>query len=619
MAPSDVDDADLSANSLKCHGQVLFVDDEASEASHVSEEPSADEDDYGSDCEAGSEDGTVVLSSRLLSKVKMVKGSYVDALLHSGNVDDVAESDDIKNDLTLTVKGNVHKQSPPTSPMKQGSGPGQWTVSRSKKEDISTNAQLETQVSVDSTSSTLVKTMGMSSARSKAVHTAGNTVADSSDEQAESHTHANPVTPVQPMSSPSKSVAGIKTTAASSVGHGSAKVGASKTLTTLHPRSKAKVTSKKDVEPLVISSDDPDDDLKLAAAPASQITSELAALLGDDVCGSLPEPDDAGPVLCLPKIGVTPYKPGPDLSKPDDPALQVMQPELMEEHLVTLGVYVSLPLLGMYHAVIPMGFTLDTFDSPRFCSFTDMAKLFHLESLTSLVEAFKFEWYGCFVNLACAMPSALTLEGKTLHVSGSNAQGGYASASGTQGGKHVKHLRIMPFHQMFCHESMAWALEFDLEFMEMTCISNRGMSFPTRVEDPSGHGNKNSKYMSAHASPIKGQWRSLTKTLTAESVSPGASYPMSMGFLDEVPIYDGRTSSRNHFLFCPSDFAVLKSFPHFTTSCDLDMFTLISVGYSLSVWTAFNNEPRLSHNILFTIVLGTVPKKEKLAMLRLLE
>ncbi|KAK0482475.1 hypothetical protein IW261DRAFT_1418038 [Armillaria novae-zelandiae] len=519
VAPSDVDDADLSANSLKCRGRVLFVDDEASEASHVSEEPSADEDDYGSDCEAGSEDGAVVPSLRSLSKVKTVKGSYVDALLRSGNVDDVAESDDVKNDPTLTAKGNVHKRSPSTVyledlepfapksrpkgklPVKRGSGPGQWTA---------------------------------------AVHTAGDAVADSSDEQAELHTHANPVTPIQSKPSPSKSVAGVKPTVASTVGRGSAKVGALKTssakastrtLTTSRPRSKATVASKKDVEP-AFSSDNPDDDSTLAAAPASQITSELAALLGDDVRGSLPEPDDAGPVLRLPEIGVAPYKPGPDLSEPDDPALRVMQPELMEEHLVALGVYVSLPPLGVYRAVVPMG---------------------------SLVEAFKFERYGSFVNLARAMPSALSLEGKTLHVSGSNAvcmtvglvtecmlfepaqQGGYTSASGTQG---------------------AWALAFDLEFVETTCISNRDTS--------------------ARASPAKGQWRSSTKTLTTLLVSPGAGYPTSMGFLDEVPIYDGRASGGNHFLFCPSDFSVLKLFPRFTSSRDLDAFTLVSVGYSLS-------------------------------------
>ncbi|KAK0462698.1 hypothetical protein IW261DRAFT_1428068 [Armillaria novae-zelandiae] len=405
VAPSDVDDADLSANSLKRRGRVLFVDDEASEASHVSEEPSADEDDYGSDCEAGSEDGAVVPSLRSLSKVKTVKGSYVDALLRSGNVDDVAESDDVKNDPTLTAKGNVRKRSPSTvyledlepfapksrpkgkSPVKRGSGPGQRTAGRSKKEDLSTNARLETQVSVDSASSTLIKTMGLSSTRSKgsraaiSVHTAGDAVADSSDEQAELHTHANPVTPIQSKPSPSKSVAGVKPTVASTVGRGSAKVGASKTSsakastrtsTTSRPRSKATVASKKDVEP-AFSSDNPDDDSTPAAAPASQITSELAALLGDDVRGSSPEPDDAGPVLRLPEIGVAPYKPGPDLSEPDDPALRVMQPELMEEHLVALGVYVSLPPLGVYRAVVPTG---------------------------SLVEAFKFERYGSFVNLA---------------------------------------------------------------------------------------------------------------------------------------------------------------------------------------------------------------------------
>ncbi|KAK0474289.1 hypothetical protein IW261DRAFT_1423161 [Armillaria novae-zelandiae] len=475
VAPSDVDDADLSANSLKRRGRVLFVDDEASEASHVSEEPSADEDDYGSDCEAGyicsvmlpvklhllsslrSEDGAVVPSLCSLSKVKTVKGSYVDALLRSGNVDDVAESDNVKNDPTLTAS--------------QG----------------------------------------------ESVHTAGDAVADSSDEQTELHTHANPVTPIQSKPSPSKSVAGVKPTVASTVGRGSAKVGASKTSsakastrtsTTSCPRSKATVASKKDVEP-AFSSDNPDDDSTPAAAPASQITSELAALLGDDVRGSSPEPDDAGPVLCLPEIGVAPYKPGPDLSEPDDPALRVMQPELMEEHLVALGVYVSLLPLGVYRAVVSMGFAPDTFDPPRFGSFTDMAKLFYLESLTSLVEAFKFERYGSFINLARAMPSALSLEGKTLHVSGSNA---VCMTVGLV----TECMLFEPAQQggyMFRRESMAWALAFNLEFVETTCISNRDTS--------------------ACASPAKGQWRSSTKTLTTELVSPGAGYPTSMGFLDE--------------------------------------------------------------------------------------
>ncbi|KAK0215696.1 hypothetical protein IW262DRAFT_1465408 [Armillaria fumosa] len=382
-------------------------------------------------------------------------------------------------------------------------------------------------------------------------------------------------------------------------------------------------------------SDEDEDRPVLDAAPGSQVTSDLAMLLGDDVHGSSLEPDENAPVLRLPETGGATTRGGPDLSEPDDLALHVMQPALMEDHLITLGVYASLLLLGMYCAVVPTGFAPDTFDPPCFFSFTDAAKLFCLDR--SLVEAFKFDQYSSFVNLAYVTPSALSLKGKTVHVGGSNAvcmtvgiitecmlfqpahQGGYVSASGTQGGKHVKRLCIMPFHQMFWHESTAWVLIFDLEFAETTCISNRGVSFPTRVEDPSRCGNKNSKYMSTHSSPAKGTWKSLTKNLSATSVSPGSGYPASMGFIDEVPIYNGRASAGNHFLFCPSHFAMLKSLPHFITSRDLDAFTLVSVGYSLSVWTAFNNKPHISPNILFAIVLGTVPKMDKLAALGLLE
>ncbi|KAK0488277.1 hypothetical protein EDD18DRAFT_1359548 [Armillaria luteobubalina] len=452
-----------------------------------------------------------------------------------------------------------------------------------------------------------------------------------------SHTHADPVMPVQPKLGPSKPAASTVTSPA--VGGGTVKAGVSKKnlsakmSTTSCPCLKATVTPKKDVTPLFLPSDE-DDVSTLVPTPASQVSSDLAALLGDNVRDSLPEPDDARPVLHLFDTTVAPYKPGPDLSEPVDPTLHVMQPELMEDHLVTLGAYASLPSLSVYCAVIPTGFALDTFDLPQFLSFVNMAKLFQLDSLLSLVEAFKFDRYSSFVNLAHAPPLVLSLEGKSLHVGGSTAvcmtvglatecmlfepahQGGYMSASVTQGGKRVKHLRIMPFHQMFCHESTTWALAFDLEYVETTCISNQGVLFPTRVEDPSRHGNKNSKYSSARSLPTKGQWRSSAKkTLSAETVSPGSSYPTSMGFMDEVPIYNGCVSTGTQFLYHPSDFAVIKSLPCFMTSHDLDAFTLISIRYSLLVWTSFNNEPRLSPNILFTVVLGTVPKQEKLAEL----
>ncbi|KAK0493793.1 hypothetical protein EDD18DRAFT_1356270 [Armillaria luteobubalina] len=140
------------------------------------------------------------------------------------------------------------------------------------------------------------------------------------------------------------------------------------------------------------------------------------------------------------------------------------------------------------------------------------------------------------------------------------------------------------------------------------------------VEDTSGHGNNNSSYTSNQLSPANGhQGSPMKKPLAAPALSPGGGYPNSLGFMDEVPIYDGHASAGNHFLFRPSDFTVLKSLPHFTTSHDLDAFTMVSVGYSLTAWESYNKEPRLTSNILFVIVLGSAPKKDKLEVLGFLE
>ncbi|KAK0486532.1 hypothetical protein IW261DRAFT_1559957 [Armillaria novae-zelandiae] len=578
VAPSDIDDADLSASSLKRRGRVLFVDDEASEASQASEEPSADEDGNRTDCEPESDiDAVVQPSCSLRSKVKTVKGSYVEDLLRSGNADDVAESDDVKSDPTLTSKGGVRGRSPSPvyledlesftpksrlkgkSSVKGSTGTGRRMPGKSKKEDLTNNTRLEVDVSVDSATSTLVKTMGLSSARTRGSRAANS---DARNSPVGSHTHADSVTPVQPKLSPTKPAAGAKSTVASpAVGRGAVKAGGFEelvyqdgdhfTLTNQgygHSQKGCRTTTKMMSRPQ-------------APAPASQVSSDLAALLGDDVRGSSPEPDDARPVLRLLDTAVAPHRPGRISASLDDPTLRVMQPELMEDHLVTLGVYGSLPVawVHVYRAVVPTGF------APG--HFATALSLKRLSLITTVA----------FVNLAHASPSVLSLEGKSLHVSGSTAmcmtvglvtecmlfepghQGGYVSASGTQGGKHVK--------QFEDH-----AVPPDVPVTSSAC-----------------------------SSPCQG------------------GYPTSMGFMDKVPIYDGCVSAGTQFLFWPSDFAVIKSLPRFTTSRDLNAFTLVTVGYSLSVWTSFNNEPCISPNILFAIVLGTVPKKEKLAELGFLD
>lgn len=91
-------------------------------------------------------------------------------------------------------------------------------------------------------------------------------------------------------------------------------------------------------------------------------------LLSDDVQGSSPKSDTDAPILRLPALPVlvveflyllfdllTPPPPWFDsailhvgliLTEPADVTMRVMQPELMEEHLVALGMYKNLPLLG---------------------------------------------------------------------------------------------------------------------------------------------------------------------------------------------------------------------------------------------------------------------------------
>ncbi|KAK0215697.1 hypothetical protein IW262DRAFT_1299921 [Armillaria fumosa] len=83
VAPSDVDDTDLSSNSLIHRGHVLFVDDEASKALQASKEPSGSEEDNRSKCDAAYvHPGSLWKCSSCLqrSKVKTVKGSYMDDL-----------------------------------------------------------------------------------------------------------------------------------------------------------------------------------------------------------------------------------------------------------------------------------------------------------------------------------------------------------------------------------------------------------------------------------------------------------------------------------------------------------------------------------------------------------
>ncbi|KAK0481037.1 hypothetical protein EDD18DRAFT_1363266 [Armillaria luteobubalina] len=682
ITQSDVDEAELSAASLQHRGRVLFVDDEASEASQQSDSMSADDEAAGTDCEsdARSSSGIEVVhvatpvpsdiesvgdesveraeslevieyakpSRSLRLKTKTAKGAYIEKLcvsvilfngildllfwyssLSSGNGDDVAAGDDTKQDPTVPSHGSRSKgsdsdvyledlaQTPKALSRAKGKAPLKTATSRrssrgTKKVAPSSNARLEEVLSVDPVTTAMTKTMAMSKAKTL-----------SSGTKAVSRVTASTVpSPVKHTPSKPTGKTEIPVT-----------VSATSTKQTSPRKSAPKASAaaiKKPIDPLFLPSDSDSNESVPPPNQHTQLSADLAALLGDDVRASSPEGDTNMPMLRLPDVFVSQHD--ADTTDPEDPALCTMQPALMEDHLIMRGVYESLPPLGAYCPIIPIGFTPETFDPPRFFVFTDMAKLFHLESLTSLVEAFKFGSYGAFVNLARVPHSMVSFEKRSLHLSGTNAvcmMTGLVTECmlfepinpGMFGaGKRVRRLRIMPFHQMFCRESTVWSLVIGDPCVETTCISNRGLSFPMWVEDTNGHGNNNSSYTSTQSSPAKGRRGSpMKKPLSAPALSPGGGYPNLLGFMDEVPVYNGCASAGNHFLFQPSNFAVLKSLPRFTMSRDLDAFTMVSMGYSLTAWESYNKEPWLTPNILFVIVLGSAPKKDKLEALGFLE
>ncbi len=102
------------------------------------------------------------------------------------------------------------------------------------------------------------------------------------------------------------------------------------------------------------------------------------------------------------------------------------------------------------------------------------------------------------------------------------------------------------------------------------------------------------------------------------TVSPYVLSPACVLSILIVPIYDGHDHAGSHFLFRPSDFDNLTSLPHYTLYRDLDTFTLVTVGYSLGVWSSFNDQPLVGTNVLFVIMLGSTPSQSALEARNLL-
>ncbi|KAK0478654.1 hypothetical protein EDD18DRAFT_1364598 [Armillaria luteobubalina] len=191
------------------------MDDEASKASQASKDPSGSEEDNRSEYDAASDNSVIIHSSySQRSKVRTAKGSYVAELLLSGNVNDVVEPDSISNNPTLALQSAQREQSPSVyledlesmapmprskgrSTVKGGSSAACRKTGKGKKVDLSDNTHLDIDMSVDAATSTLVKTMGLSSAKPR-----GEPVPDRHIDVADLHADTAPVAPVDMLSHP---------------------------------------------------------------------------------------------------------------------------------------------------------------------------------------------------------------------------------------------------------------------------------------------------------------------------------------------------------------------------------------------------------------------------------
>ncbi|PBK72221.1 hypothetical protein ARMSODRAFT_972878 [Armillaria solidipes] len=177
---------------------------------------------------------------------------------------------------------------------------------------------------------------------------------------------------------------------------------------------------------------------------------------------------------------------------------------------------------------------------------------------------FEFSHYGAFVNPARAPLGTISLMNHEASISNEMAiclmsgvvtecllfdsavLGRYQGTLGVHGGKRL-------------WDQTVWSITFDLPFGESTCVTGSEIVFPMQVEDPNGKTNKNSKFPSA-----------LSMALKAASSLPGADYASSMGYGDDILVLAIRLRQ----------FEVVASLH---PDRDLNAFTLITVGYSLSV------------------------------------
>ncbi|KAK0218416.1 hypothetical protein EDD85DRAFT_961685 [Armillaria nabsnona] len=395
----------------------------------------------------------------------------------------------------------------------------------------------------------------------------------------------------------------------------------------------------------------------LAVQPGSSSTvsllDSLNAFIGSTGRESSPEEDDDG-VEQSPSVDVAAVTSslvallflwsetsgGHSPSEPDDPSLRVMLPEIQEEQLRAF--YLTLTYLSMFRAMVPLGQTVSNFDQPPYVTIEDVATLFTPHPLQSVVTWLYFVGHGCYCSLS-TMPHPLFLfNGKKMLYNSSTCvamiaglvincsifkdgqQGGWSSATSTQGGRLLHSIRLLPFSQPWRRETtmIATVCNVPMSKSQSECMLSDGVEFTTRAFSSTPTNNRNKFPSPAVQKP------SIPKSAPATSTCAKTSWPKSpakpptlashaqsqyyhcLRFEDEVPIFDGRFSKGCHFLFHPEDFDNISTMPCVTH--DLNWFALVAVGYTPGVWSP-GSQPHVNLNIQFIVLLGQAPKPAALA------
>ncbi|PBK59901.1 hypothetical protein ARMSODRAFT_1070889 [Armillaria solidipes] len=344
------------------------------------------------------------------------------------------------------------------------------------------------------------------------------------------------------------------------------------------------------------------------------------------------------PVTSTPGVG---GQSGSNPSEPEDEGSRVMLIELQEEQLVAY--YGTLPGLGIFRPMIPIGSTVDAFEQPPFIMLDPtVASLFNRDALRSVMAVRMFNGHGQFCNLSTMPLTAFSTDGRKLICSARTAVsmivgvivGSNLVGPTSVGGKTVHGVRILPFIQPWRRETTALGVLFGFTTGHSENIRSDGIDFTTRavsLVNPASNNNIHPSPLVVQPPPSgpktasgskagttgrpswpKSPTKSPTKPSGLNSRVPRDFYHC-LGFGDEIPVYDGRASRGRHFLFRPGDFDQIATMPRVPPNKELDRFTLVAIGYTPSVWALTPQYPRISLNVQFVVVLGQAPKPEALA------